>query len=164
MNLWHEVSLGDNVSIKKAIFNKARKIIIAPIKHEIKFGGDFAEHIKESFYEKPLKQGDNLSIGILSEAIPFVVGETKPEGIVLVVGETSMEVREKPLGYDIDFDFSEEDVIKIKNLPELDDYLEVETKGDLKKVADSGYPVNRFEDDEKIVYLVGSYFFIEHKQ
>ncbi|OYT54626.1 MAG: AAA family ATPase [Candidatus Altiarchaeales archaeon ex4484_2] len=90
-------SLGDRVSIKKAEAHPASNIIIAPIKHEIKFGGDFASHIKQRFLGRPMMKGDNLSIGVLGQAIPFVVAKTKPSGIIQVLNNTNLEIREKPL-------------------------------------------------------------------
>ena len=90
-------SLGDRVRIRKAKPVPAEKVVIAPLKHEIRFGGDFASHIKQRFLGRPLLEGDNLSIGILGQAIPFVVAKTKPSGIVQVVDTTEIEIRDKPM-------------------------------------------------------------------
>ncbi|MEA1925247.1 MAG: CDC48 family AAA ATPase [Candidatus Altiarchaeota archaeon] len=92
-----ETSLGDRVSIKKAEVHPAKTIIIAPIKHEIKFGGDFANHIKQRFLGRPMMKGDNLSIGVLGQAIPFMVAKTKPSGVIQILNNTNLEIREKPL-------------------------------------------------------------------
>ncbi|OYT27888.1 MAG: AAA family ATPase [Candidatus Altiarchaeales archaeon ex4484_96] len=92
-----ETSLGDRITISKANASPAKKIIIAPIKHEIKFGGDFASHIKQRFMGRPIMKGDNLSIGVLGQAIPFVVAKTKPTGVVQILTNTNLEIREKPL-------------------------------------------------------------------
>ncbi len=92
-----ETSLGDRILIKKADVNQAKEVIIAPIKHEIKFGADFAGHIKQRFLGRPLMKGDNLSIGVLGQAIPFVVAKTKPQGVVQILNSTDLEIREKPM-------------------------------------------------------------------
>jgi len=90
-------SLGDRVIIKKANVYPAKNVVIAPIKHEIRFGEDFANHIKQRFLGRPLMEGDNLSIGVLGQAIPFVVAKTKPKGVVQILDNTYLEIKEKPL-------------------------------------------------------------------
>jgi transitional endoplasmic reticulum ATPase len=90
-------SLGDKVKVRKAKVEEAKKIVIAPLRHEIKFGGDFASHLKQRLLGRPLMREDNLSIGILGQAIPFVVADTNPKGIVQIQEETVMEIKEKPI-------------------------------------------------------------------
>jgi len=90
-------SLGEKVKVKKADFSPARKVIIAPIRHEIRFGADFGSHLRQRLLGRPLVQGDNLSIGILGQAIPFVVANTDPRGIVQIHDTTRLEIKEKPM-------------------------------------------------------------------
>jgi len=92
-----DTSLGEKVKVKKADFSPARKVVIAPIRHEIRFGADFGSHLKQRLIGRPLVQGDNLSIGILGQAIPFVVANTDPRGIVQIQDTTRLEIKEKPM-------------------------------------------------------------------
>ena len=92
-----ESSLGDRVNVKKAEIMVGKKVIIAPTRHEIRFGGDLATHLKHRLLGRPILRGDTLSIGILGQAIPFVVAETKPHGIVQIQDRTELEIKEKPI-------------------------------------------------------------------
>jgi len=91
------VSLGDRVKVKKGKIEEAKKVVIAPVRHEIKFGEDFTTHLKQRLLGRPLMLEDNLSIGILGQAIPFVVVDTMPKGIVQIQEETKIEIKEKPV-------------------------------------------------------------------
>lgn len=90
-------SLGGKIKLNKADVSPAEKIIIAPLKHEIKFGGDFSRHLKHRLLGRPLTNGDNLSIAILGQAIPFIAANTKPHGVVQIQDTTEIEIKEKPM-------------------------------------------------------------------
>jgi transitional endoplasmic reticulum ATPase len=89
-------SLGDRVFVRKAEVGGAKKVIMAPTRHEIKFGGDFGTHLRQRLLGRPLVVGDTISIGVLGEAIPFMVIKSEPKGIVQVRDFTDFEVKEKP--------------------------------------------------------------------
>ncbi|MBN2014640.1 MAG: CDC48 family AAA ATPase [Candidatus Altiarchaeota archaeon] len=89
-------SLGDRVMVRKAEVQGAKRIIMAPTRHEIKFGGDFGTHLRQRLLGRPLVVGDTLSIGVLGEAIPFMVIKTDPKGVVQVRDFTDFEIKEKP--------------------------------------------------------------------
>ncbi|OYT42286.1 MAG: AAA family ATPase [Candidatus Altiarchaeales archaeon ex4484_43] len=90
-------SLGDRVIVRKAEFSGARRVIIAPTRHEIRFGGDFGAHLRQRLLGRPLVVGDTLTIGVLGQAIPFIVAKTEPKGIVQVQDFTEFEIKEKPM-------------------------------------------------------------------
>lgn len=89
-------SLGDKVRVRKADVSGAKKVVMAPTRHEIKFGGDFGNHLKQRLLGRPLVIGDTISIGVLGEAIPFMVIKTEPKGVIQVRDFTVFEVRDKP--------------------------------------------------------------------
>lgn len=89
-------SLGDRVIVRKAEVQGAKRIIMAPTRHEIKFGGDFGTHLRQRLLGRPLVVGDTLSIGVLGEAIPFMVIKTDPKGVAQVRDFTDFEIKEKP--------------------------------------------------------------------
>jgi len=90
-------SLGDRVIVRKAKFSGARRVTIAPTRHEIRFGGDFGAHLRQRLLGRPLVVGDTLTIGVLGQAIPFIVAKTEPKGIVQVQDFTEFEIKEKPM-------------------------------------------------------------------
>lgn len=90
-------SLGDRVRIRKAKTAPAKNIVIAPTMHEIRFGGDFATHVRQRMIGRPLVKGDKISIGVLGQAIPFVVVSTNPKGIVQIQDLTNLEIKGKPM-------------------------------------------------------------------
>ncbi len=92
-----ETSLGDKVKVRKARTVSAKEIMIAPTMHEIKFGEDFASHVKQRMIGRPLVKGDKISIGVLGQAIPFVVISTNPKGIVQIQDVTDLEIKGKPM-------------------------------------------------------------------
>jgi transitional endoplasmic reticulum ATPase len=89
-------SLGDRVFVRKAEVGGAKKVIMAPTRHEIKFGGDFGTHLRQRLLGRPLVVGDTISIGVLGEAIPFMIIKTEPKGVIQVRDFTDFEVKEKP--------------------------------------------------------------------
>jgi len=92
-----DTSLGDKVKVRKAKPTPAKDIIIAPTMHEIKFGEDFATHVKQRMIGRPLVKGDKISIGVLGQAIPFVVAATTPKGVVQIQDVTELEIKGKPV-------------------------------------------------------------------
>jgi transitional endoplasmic reticulum ATPase len=92
-----ETSLGDKVSVRKSKTIPAKNVIIAPTMHEIKFGDDFAAHVKQRMIGRPLVKGDKISIGVLGQAIPFVVAATNPKNVVQIQDSTDLEIKGKPM-------------------------------------------------------------------
>ncbi|HEX55485.1 MAG: AAA family ATPase [Candidatus Altiarchaeales archaeon] len=90
-------SLGDIVRVSRASVVNARKIVIAPVRHELSFGGDFASHLKQRLLGRPFTIGDKLSVGVLSQTIPFRVVKTDPKGIVQIQNFTELEIKQKPM-------------------------------------------------------------------
>ena len=91
-------SLGDRIKLKKAEAKPAKKIVIAPTRHEITFGEDFANYVKHRvLMGRPMISGDVFYITVLGQAISFTVTSTKPSDIVKVVDSTAVEVKSKPM-------------------------------------------------------------------
>lgn len=93
-------SLGDKIKIKKAEVKAAKHMVIAPTRHEISFlDNNFSAYVKHRvLLGKPLISGDMFYMpGLGGEAISFTVISTKPNGIIKVTEETSLEVKNKPM-------------------------------------------------------------------
>ncbi len=91
-------SLGDKVRVKKGEVRNAKKLVIAPSRHEISFGEDFSTYVKQRvLMGRPVISGDVFYITVLGQAISFTVTNTKPKGIVKVTEHTSVDVKSKPM-------------------------------------------------------------------
>lgn len=109
-------SIGDEVVIKKANAQEAKKIVLAPIENRIRISGD----LNSAFRNKVMVQGDIIKTGfrqqqqrrtgslfddMFSEMMDFspmaqinlAVVSTNPNGVVLVGPNTKVEVQEEPV-------------------------------------------------------------------
>ncbi|MFH0861040.1 MAG: CDC48 family AAA ATPase [Candidatus Altiarchaeota archaeon] len=92
-----KTSLGEAVTVKKAEVHDAKAVTIAPTQHEISFGGDFSEYVKQKvLMGRPLIIGDNFMISVLGQSISFTVTATTPKDIVQVTEYTTVDIRSKP--------------------------------------------------------------------
>lgn len=90
-------SLGDKVTVKKAKVSDAKQITIAPTRHEISFGGDFGNYVKQKILMgRPLTQGDNFIITVLGQSISFTVTQSKPKGAVQGNEHTLIDIKSTP--------------------------------------------------------------------
>jgi transitional endoplasmic reticulum ATPase len=90
------VSLGDSVIIHKAEVKGAEKIVLAPLE-PIRFSAGYTDFFKTLLLNRPFVQGDVLHIVTLKQAIPFVVVDTHPKGIVQITRDTRISVQRKPI-------------------------------------------------------------------
>lgn len=91
-------SLGDKVTVKKAEVHDAKELVIAPTAHEISFGGDFANYVRQRvLVGRPLMRGDSFQISVLGQSISFTVVSTKPKGIIQVTEYTEIDIKSKPV-------------------------------------------------------------------
>jgi len=111
-------SIGDEVVIKKAQANEAKKVVLAPIDNRIRISGD----LNAAFRNKVMVQGDIITAGfrqaqrrtnslfddMFSQMMDFptmgalnqiklAVVNTNPGGVVIVGPNTSVEVKEEPV-------------------------------------------------------------------
>jgi len=102
-----KVALGGNVTVRKADVREAQEIVLAPViekGHKMSFGHGLENFMKRGLFKRPLIKGDIVivpGIVLLGGAVPFAVIRTKPEGIVRIIDETEVTVREEPF-YEID--------------------------------------------------------------
>ncbi|MDR2873969.1 MAG: CDC48 family AAA ATPase [Methanobrevibacter sp.] len=105
-------SIGEEIDVKKAEIKEAKKVVLAPIEHNIKIQGD----VTHLFINKTMVQGDIINSGfrkrmpirgggffddIFSQNIPqlgeikLAVVSTNPAGAVIVSQNTNLEIQEK---------------------------------------------------------------------
>jgi transitional endoplasmic reticulum ATPase len=97
------VSIGDKVKIKKAEVSDAERLTIAPIiseGHKISFGQGIENFVKRGLLKRPMSKGDVViipGIAIMGGALPFLVTKIVPKGIVQIVDDTLIEMKEEPV-------------------------------------------------------------------
>ncbi len=97
------VSLGDKVEVRKAEVFQAERVTIAPIiseGHKISFGQGIENFVKRGLLKRPLNKGDVVivpGIALMGGALPFMVINTAPKGIVQINDDTIVEMKEEPV-------------------------------------------------------------------
>ncbi len=97
------VSLGDKVEVKKAEVLQAERVTIAPIiseGHKISFGQGIENFVKRGLLKRPLNKGDVVivpGIALMGGALPFMVINTAPKGIVQINDDSIVEMKEEPV-------------------------------------------------------------------
>jgi transitional endoplasmic reticulum ATPase len=87
------VSIGDAVTVRPITVEDADSVTLAPAAD---FGDDDRETLekalKRTLRDRPVKEGERVRIERLGDAGTFHVGETDPDGVVRVTGETDVNV------------------------------------------------------------------------
>jgi transitional endoplasmic reticulum ATPase len=97
------VSLGDKVEVRKAEVFQAERVTIAPIiseGHKISFGQGIENFVKRGLLKRPLNKGDVVivpGIALMGGALPFMVINTSPKGIVQISDDSIVEMKEEPV-------------------------------------------------------------------
>lgn len=99
------VGIGDRVKIRKAKYTEALRIVLAPPSgSHMHYGDEAADMIRRQTLKRPVVNGDILPIMSSGshpfigrmEAVPLVVTETQPEGVVVICEHTEIILLEKP--------------------------------------------------------------------
>jgi transitional endoplasmic reticulum ATPase len=104
------VGVGDIVKVKRADYEPARLVILAPTKKiEMRvYGIDPGEYLKHQFLKRPLVEGDFVPLvgspaitgfgkyGQQNQAVVFVAVKTEPKGVVIIDETTKVVFREHP--------------------------------------------------------------------
>jgi len=97
------VSIGDKVEVRKAEVFPAERVTIAPIiseGHKISFGQGIENFVKRGLLKRPLTKGDVVivpGIALMGGALPFMVIKVMPKGVVQIVDDTIIEMKEEPV-------------------------------------------------------------------
>src|SRR2546422_2202942 len=97
------VSIGDKVEVRKAEVFAAERVTIAPIiseGHKISFGQGIENFVKRGLLKRPLTKGDVVivpGIALMGGALPFMVIKVIPKGVVQIVDDTIIEMKEEPV-------------------------------------------------------------------
>lgn len=97
------VSIGDKVEVRKAEVLPAERVTIAPIiseGHKISFGQGFENFVKRGLLNRPVTNGDVVivpGIALMGGALPFMVIKVVPKGIVQIIDDSLIEMKEEPV-------------------------------------------------------------------
>ena len=99
------VGIGDRVKIRKAKYSEATRLVLAPPPgSHMHYGEEAADLIKRQTLKRPVVKGDILPIMSSAshpfigrmEAVPLVITETDPEGVLVISERTEIILMEKP--------------------------------------------------------------------
>ena len=97
------VSLGDKVSIRKVETQPCQKLILSPVmakQQKVRFGPGIEGFARRGLNKRPVISGDRIFIPgmtLFAEALPFQIVQTTPKGIVQVLPDTEIIIKEEPV-------------------------------------------------------------------
>ncbi len=133
------VSVGDKISFnekeKNKLFNSGFNKIFKD------FGMDYLDEFKTDM--------DKIK-----------VFKTYPKGKVKITKDTKInQLNEFPNEDGV----PKSKIINIRKLPNLKDFFEVTNIDEIIKISNAGFFINKFEDKDKVIYIVDKYYFIKKK-
>jgi len=90
------VSLGEKVKVSKAIFQEAKKVILAPLQEVRNIASGYDRIVKKNFIGRPMNKGDYVLVPVFGRGLIFTVAETSPKGLVKVNDLTQFVLKDKP--------------------------------------------------------------------
>lgn len=97
------VSLGDKVTIRKVETQACQKLILSPVmakQQKVRFGPGIEGFARRGLNKRPVVSGDRIFIPgmtLFAEALPFQIVQTTPKGIVQVLPDTEIIIKEEPV-------------------------------------------------------------------
>ena len=94
------VSLGDRVDIKKVETQPCQRLVLSPgmaKQQKVRFGPGIEGFARRGLNKRPVVAGDRIFIPgmtLFAEALPFAIVSTKPKGIVQVLPDTDIVIKE----------------------------------------------------------------------
>jgi DNA-directed RNA polymerase subunit H (RpoH/RPB5) len=178
--------VGEYVKVRKADVKEARSVTLAPAQKGVMIQIS-PNLVKKNIYKRPATKGDIIIpspivkegsvfekfFGIdferdfdffftpMPTKTKFVVVNTNPSGIVRVDEITEVEILPE-LPEALKSPLKEKDlplrrIIKVKNLPDLQNMMEVKSLDEIAKLAE-GYYINKYEDKGQVIYFTGNWY------
>ena len=94
------MSLGDRVDIKKVETQPCQRLVLSPVmakQQKVRFGPGIEGFARRGLNKRPVVAGDRIFIPgmtLFAEALPFAIVSTKPKGIVQVLPDTDIVIKE----------------------------------------------------------------------
>ncbi len=95
------VSLGDRVTVRKVEAQPCTRLILSPVmakQQKVRFGPGIEGFARRGLNKRPVVSGDRIFIPgmtLFAEALPFQIVQTSPKGIVQVVPDTEIIIKEE---------------------------------------------------------------------
>lgn len=90
-------SINEFVTARKAEAEYATSIKLAPVDIRISVDNDFVRFVKDRLIDRPCARGDTLLIMMLGHSVPFMVVNTRPNGIVKISPTTDITILSEPV-------------------------------------------------------------------
>ena len=97
------VSLGDRVGISKVETQPCTRLVLSPVmakQQKVRFGPGIEGFARRGLNKRPVVAGDRIFIPgmtLFAEALPFAIVQTNPKGIVQVLPDTEIIIKEEPM-------------------------------------------------------------------
>tara|TARA_Y100000310_G_C20702563_1_gene831291 strand:+ start:5037 stop:7223 length:2187 start_codon:yes stop_codon:yes gene_type:complete len=91
------VGLGEKVVVKKAEFDEAKRVVLAPTQEVRIIASGYDRILKKNFIGRPLHKGDRVLISVFGSGFIYQVIDTNPRGIVKVTDFTQFVLKEEPV-------------------------------------------------------------------
>lgn len=91
------VALGDKVTVRKAEFGEAKRVVLAPTQDIRIIASGYDRILKKNFIGRPLNKGDQVLISVFGSGFIYQVIDTSPRGIVKVTDFTQFILKEEPV-------------------------------------------------------------------
>ncbi|MEE3318663.1 MAG: ATPase, partial [Candidatus Thermoplasmatota archaeon] len=94
------VSLGDRVTITKVETQPCERLVLSPVmakQQKVRFGPGIEGFARRGLNKRPVVAGDRIFIPgmtLFAEALPFAIVSTNPKGIVQVLPDTEIIIKE----------------------------------------------------------------------
>ncbi|HJL54411.1 MAG: CDC48 family AAA ATPase [Candidatus Thalassarchaeaceae archaeon] len=100
------VSLGDRAEIRKVEVQPCQKLILSPVmakQQKVRFGPGIEGFARRGLNKRPVIAGDRIFIPgmtLFAEALPFAIVQTNPKGIVQVLPDSEIIIKEDAIDQD----------------------------------------------------------------
>jgi len=91
------IGLGEKVVVKKAAFQEAKRVVLAPTQEVRIVASGYDRVLKKNFIGRPLNKGDNVWISVFGSGFVYRVVDTNPKGIVKITDYTQFVLKEEPV-------------------------------------------------------------------
>ena len=93
-----DVSLNENVRVRKVEPKPAQSVKLAPVSMTIAVDSNFLQYIKQRLRDYIVVEGDILQIYVLSQPLTFQVVQARPaNAVLLITDDTQIQLYEKPV-------------------------------------------------------------------
>ncbi len=90
-------AINEFVTVSKVDAEYATTVKLAPVDIRISVDNDFIRFVKDRLVDRPATRGDTLLIMMLGHSVPFMVVNTRPNGIVKIAPTTEISIMSEPV-------------------------------------------------------------------